>query len=379
MNRIVTISHAAFKHGGHTRHKEIVNSLIAKGYSVGWIGPNKKDVSNIAGLDFLQLELYSFRKIPFVGILLYSYFNLVKYKSILRQRVYVSLNEFDLLAAVFFNKTFGNNLTIYFLQRSDIIIKSQIELIRNANIFVKLKYQFRIYLIKFIYRYCLPKISKCIVQTDYHKKRLLKYTKNISIVPNNVNTSWVKDVGNLRKPSWFNRTEGCHVAVISNLFYKIKGFDLLIDSLSLLQDMNLNVYIIGDGVDREYIESEFANANLSQQTVFVGRVDNASRLMKIFDLLIVPTYYDDCPNVVLEAMYNEIPFVATDIDAHRFLLGAEFPLINQNANDFSSKIREMLIGEGGVKHKELELAKKRTCDLTFDWGQKMLEELNLDA
>ena len=179
-------------------------------------------------------------------------------------------------------------------------------------------------------------------------------------------------------PIWFNKTSSVYnLGVISNLFYKIKGFDLLVESISLIKDLNIHVYIIGDGIDRELIKSKFEEKRLNNITTFVGRVDNASSFMTLFDLILIPTHYDDCPNVVLEAMYNKINMVATDIDAHKFLLGDSFPLVAQDASLFSESIRRNIEGEQLALKQELMSV--RVNELSFDWGAKMLMEFNLNG
>jgi len=335
----------------------------------------------ISGLNYLKLEFCFLKSIPFLGAFFYSFINIIKYRKKFNNSIYITLNEFDLLAAVMLNKILTLKVDIYFLQRSDLIIKSYIELKRSRNVFTKIKYRLRIKLIEFIYNFCLPKITKSIVQTKYHKERLIKLnpslSMSISIVPNNVNTSWVK-LDSTETPMWFYKNSDTYnLGVISNLFYKIKGFDLLIDSISLIRDLNIHIYIIGDGIDRELIKSKFQDEGLSNITTFVGRVDNASSFMTLFDLILIPTHYDDCPNVVLEAMYNKINMVATDIDAHKFLLGDSFPLVQQDAFQFSESIRHNI--EGNELDLKQALMSVRVNELSFDWGAKMLSEFNLNG
>ena len=95
-----------------------------------------------------------------------------------------------------------------------------------------------------------------------------------------------------------------------------KGVDDLLGALDLLQHIrpDLRTLIVGDGPLRGRLE-ESARAvqllNGAGLARFTGHRPDVPRLMAAADLVVLPSYYEGLPNVVLEAMQMGKPVVAT--------------------------------------------------------------------
>lgn len=379
--KFVTVAHAAFKHGGHTRHKEIARLLIDNGYEVSWLGPSHEDIQDINGINHLPLKAQFLKRIPFFGTTISTLINLLRNKNKINGYDVFLLGEFELFATVILSSLNIIKCRIFFLQRSDIIIKSQIEIDDTKRWLTKIKYKLRIALIEFIYKFSIPKVTKFIVQTEHHKNRLehliISGDNKISVLPNNVNTSWISNNNKVAIPSWFiTGNTSKNIVVVSNLFWKIKGFDTLFNSLALIKSKDFKLYIIGAGKDEDKIRKKIHELNLDSHIIMVGRVSNACTYLSLFDFMIVPTRYDDCPNVVLEGIYNLIPMIATNIDAHQFLLGKDFPLFSENPIDFSEAISVAIDKPNNdLAFEQVDKLSDRKRVFTFDWGKSLLKEL----
>lgn len=71
---------------------------------------------------------------------------------------------------------------------------------------------------------------------------------------------------------------------------------------------------VGDGRLRSALESAIAHTGLGDRVTCVGQVENVTDYMADSTMLVLPSKWEGVPNVVLEAMANALPVVATDVD-----------------------------------------------------------------
>lgn len=92
-----------------------------------------------------------------------------------------------------------------------------------------------------------------------------------------------------------------------------KGVGDLLNALDLLQHVQpeLCAVIAGDGPLRHDLEQRARDFALDGAVRFVGHRDDLPRILAAADLLVLPSYYEGLPNVVLEAMRFGKPVVAT--------------------------------------------------------------------
>lgn len=78
---------------------------------------------------------------------------------------------------------------------------------------------------------------------------------------------------------------------------------------------DVDLAIVGTGPDRSALEQAVAEAKLQGRVHFLGEA-RGERLRTCYtaaDLFVLSSHYDNCPNVVLEAMAMELPVVATRV------------------------------------------------------------------
>lgn len=78
--------------------------------------------------------------------------------------------------------------------------------------------------------------------------------------------------------------------------------------------------LIGDGRERKNIEDARDRLGLHDSVVLAGARDDASTLLKAFDVFVLPSSKEGMPWTLLEAMAAGIPCVATDVGAARWML-----------------------------------------------------------
>lgn len=98
---------------------------------------------------------------------------------------------------------------------------------------------------------------------------------------------------------------------------KIKGIDILIKALSIVKTTypDIKLYIAGTGGQKNKINSLAKKMNLTENVILLGNVFGLEKksLIASIDLFILPSRYDACPIVLLEAMASSKPVIASNV------------------------------------------------------------------
>lgn len=92
-----------------------------------------------------------------------------------------------------------------------------------------------------------------------------------------------------------------------------KGFEVLIEAIDQLGSDNLSVLIAGDGPLQAKLETEIQSRNLDRTAFLLGYRDDVPSLMAGCDFLVLPSFREGTPLVIMEAMAAGLPVIATDI------------------------------------------------------------------
>jgi glycosyltransferase involved in cell wall biosynthesis len=111
------------------------------------------------------------------------------------------------------------------------------------------------------------------------------------------------------------------IAAIGRLHEK-KGFNILIEAVCLLvaKGHDLHVTIQGEGPLRGALEAQIADANLKDRIALPGWSDNLKGPLLESDVFAFPSFQEDFPLVVLEAMSYALPIAASAIDGPKDFL-----------------------------------------------------------
>jgi len=115
--------------------------------------------------------------------------------------------------------------------------------------------------------------------------------------------------------------DGQRVVLVASRLVPIKNVALAVDAMSIAARTRpgLRLLIVGDGPLRAALESRVATLGLAAQVVFAGRVEHSAmpEWYRSADVFVLPSEFDNSPNVVLEAMASGLPVVATDVGGLR--------------------------------------------------------------
>lgn len=97
-------------------------------------------------------------------------------------------------------------------------------------------------------------------------------------------------------------------------FHHVKNHEFminLIERLSKTDEKFLWVFV-GDGDLREEIEEEVVRRNLSSFVKFMGWQNDTSIFFKLFDLFVLPSFYEGLPTVAIESQAAGTPVILSD-------------------------------------------------------------------
>ncbi len=145
--------------------------------------------------------------------------------------------------------------------------------------------------------------------------------------------------------------EGFIVGTIAN-FYKTKGLDILIEAIAALPS-DVASYklhaphfvIIGSGPEQKNLQQLIANRKLQNIVQLVTNQANAARLLKAFDLFVLPSRKEGMPFALLEALSAGLPIVATNVGGVREVLGNEGFIVAPQNSQALHDVLEMVINE----------------------------------
>lgn len=176
-------------------------------------------------------------------------------------------------------------------------------------------------MLRLINRLVYDKADLLISQTNFMKDDLINYYSlngnNILVIRNIVNVENVNKFSLMSCATEFEK--GCYNILSVGALYSVKGFDLLIESISILikENPNIRLYIIGeeryeDGY-RNKLEKLISDKRLNSIVKLLGYKENPYPYFRDADLFVMSSRHEGYPNVVLEALCLKTPVVTTDV------------------------------------------------------------------
>ncbi|MDQ2089344.1 glycosyltransferase [Marimonas arenosa] len=110
------------------------------------------------------------------------------------------------------------------------------------------------------------------------------------------------------------RERGAQLLFVGRLA-AVKGLPVLFEALTRIDHPDLSLAIVGDGPDRAALEAQAGALALSDKVDFMGyrSQSEVASLLKDADLLVLPSFAEGLPVVLMEALAAEVPVVATRI------------------------------------------------------------------
>ena len=196
------------------------------------------------------------------------------------------------------------------------------------------------------------RLSSCIICLSSSSctriKSLLRKPKNfnkIIHIPNIINLELIKDFNRNLDQTLINKEYFIYIGRLE----KEKNLELLIDSFAKINPnkYNVHLYIIGNGTLENKLINQINDLNVDEYIKIIKDIQNKDKFsyLKNCKSLILPSFYEIMPTVVLEAFAFKIPVIASKIKAHEELINNKINgyLFNPKNGNELSKILNFVI------------------------------------
>ena len=155
----------------------------------------------------------------------------------------------------------------------------------------------------------------------------------------------IKPEFSLRKD--YNIKDNEKILVNVGRLFPEKGHDLLLAGMKELNKLNQNwkLFIIGEGDERNNIESLISEYNLNDKVYLTGFVDNVNQYLVQADLMVHSAKSEGFGLVLIEAMAVNLPVVAVSVSNIKDLVKEnEVGLLakEENPQDLANKVNQLL-------------------------------------
>jgi len=158
--------------------------------------------------------------------------------------------------------------------------------------------------------------------------------------------------------------------------HPIKGVAYLIEAMPVIirKHPKVKLFLVGDGEERQRLESLVAKLDLDKHTTFIGQIPNekVSQYMAASDVFVLPSLSEGLPVVTLEAIACGLPIVVTDIAGISEIIkdGENGFLVEpENSVEIAEKVL-MLLGNGELRKQisqnNLEKSKNYSWEAVVD-------------
>ena len=163
-----------------------------------------------------------------------------------------------------------------------------------------------------------------------------------------------------------------------------KNLEMLIKAFNKINIKNTYLVIVGDGLERPYLEQLVKRLNLTNKTRFVGNRADIERFYSIADVFVLPSTYEGFGQVFLEAMASGVPCIGLKSDYPKISVACDGIIIDgrtgyladpYSIDDLAEKI-EKIVSNDALKHK-FGMESRKICEEEYTWDKSVESLLEL--
>ena len=172
------------------------------------------------------------------------------------------------------------------------------------------------------YNFLLKHVPKKIIALSEEVKRHTRKELNleddrISLIHNASDLSRLnKSVNKQEKKREFGIDEDCCVVGTVGRLVELKGYPYFIKAASLILQKfpeKLKFLIVGDGYMSDELKDLAGNLGIADKIIFAGQRRDVPEILHIFDVFVLPSYYEGLPRSIIEAQACGVAVVATNV------------------------------------------------------------------
>ncbi len=295
----------------------LINSLCEGGAERAMLTLSKRFLEEGHNVTILALSKNNFYKIPKGVELVYlSKMNdsLSGLRKILympyhawKVKQYVSKHNVSLVQSYLFRANFVNLI-------SGLLGSTQVIQVVNRSVvsrFFKEGFSGKINL--FLIRYLYPRADTIIhisMQMKEDFNRHFFKIKNEKVIYNPYDIKAILSQSNEKIDNFIFESHKRYLITVGRLI-PLKRFQDVLEAMNRL-DCDVELILLGDGVEQEYLEELVETFSLEKRVHFLGQVENPFKYIKKSDIFISSSSVEGFPNVLLESMLCETMVISSD-------------------------------------------------------------------
>jgi len=128
------------------------------------------------------------------------------------------------------------------------------------------------------------------------------------------------------------------IGSIGRLSYQ-KNYSFLIRTLPQILSIQptIRCVLIGEGKKRALYERLIKKYRLESICFLAGGLEDAARLLKAFDLFVLPSRYEGLPITLVECLFADVPMLVTDVNGNKEIVEKENRYKMDDTKDFIQK------------------------------------------
>lgn len=155
-------------------------------------------------------------------------------------------------------------------------------------------------------------------------------------------------------------------------FDPIKRVDILISAFKQSCSEKCRLMLVGSGREEETLKKLAINLGIEKQVIFTGWRKDVPDILSALDLLVLPSEYEGCPGVLLEALGCETPCIGSNVGGIAEVLKYKDLLFDSlSVESLAEKLRLILNDRAYYNHLKV-LCLRRKDKFVFDWNEEVV-------
>jgi glycosyltransferase involved in cell wall biosynthesis len=212
--------------------------------------------------------------------------------------------------------------------------------------------------------------EKCLVAFN---KSFPEYKVKSLFIENAINYSQIKSLSLSAPVLIDSEFSGLKLITVCRLANIHKGLDRAVKACGKLVEKGINVkwYVIGDGPDKEIIQSLITENKLENSFILLGSMKNPYPYIKAADLFVLPSRYEGKPLVITEAFIIGCPVIVTNYASAKLQVSDKYGYVTENDDEVF--IKELL--NLCLNPNEINIRKENLKSFSFN-NSKVVDKVN---
>lgn len=340
------------------------------------------------GIKIIRHPYYRLPTVPFALI------NPIYYIKKLLNFLEKDYKDYDTIWARYFyeafasGKAFKGKMPIIFIQAAIASTLNSIDS-KNFSLIKKIYSKSIIPQFNFIEKKAIEMSDKVVVLSCARKREIRDFynlrNKKIKVIPPGVDLKVFKP--SIREKYILRDLElpedSKIILTVCRLAYG-KNLEMLFRAFCRIKNKNTYLVIVGDGLERTYLEQLARKLKIIDKIRFLGTRKDVAKIYSIADVFVLPSKYEGFGHVFLEAMASGVPCIGLKSDYPNVIVATEeiiedsktgYCVDPYSIEDLAEKIEKIILNDE-LRH-QMGCASRNICEKKYSWENHVINLIKL--